>query len=408
MSSFKKLFFIVLFTSCAEIGEDYEWKENNMPLFYRNFGTLGYDYGRSVAYSPFDNGIIIAGSQQPILEGQRDMWAIKTNSQGLVIWERVFGGTYNEEAYDVIATSDGGYLFIGYSWSFGNNQQIYAVKVDYHGRTEWSKTYGGSMWEVGNSVIEVKGGGYAVTGFSNSPGISSGNTDIILLRIDNSGNQLWMKSYGNKIFPNHEWGNDIIQMDDNGFLIVGARDRYEDGKKNILIIRVDEDGNIIWEKELLGDNNENETAYSVSRNISGQFIICSGISSKSDNNIYKPKITIMDAYGNISWERAFSSNSKEYHQFRAISTYNNDILIVGSSINESSFGDKADVFITKTDAIGNILWSKAYGTPDFDDWGWSINEKPDGNILVIGSTKSFESSLFDIFLIQTNSQGQNN
>ena len=173
----------IIFFSCQNIGEGYQWRDNIPEGFSRIFGSVGYDYGWNVAYSPFDEGIILVGRKQTKTNGQTDLWAIKTNNRGLIEWEKNFGGSHNEEGYDVIATSDGGFLFVGYTWSFGNSQQIYVIKTDFHGITQWEKTYGGSNWDVGNAVIEVTGGGYVIAGYSNSPGISSGNTDVFLVKI---------------------------------------------------------------------------------------------------------------------------------------------------------------------------------------------------------------------------------
>ena len=116
------------------------------------------------------------------------MWAIKTDTRGIMEWERSFGGDENDVGYDVIATSDGGFLFVGYTWSKGNSQQIFAIKTDFYGVVEWEKTYGGSNWDVGNAVIEVTGGGYVIAGYSNSPGISSGNTDVFLVKFSKPNN----------------------------------------------------------------------------------------------------------------------------------------------------------------------------------------------------------------------------
>ena len=196
----KILFLLIIFLSCDDIGSNYDWRENFENSYYRIFGTLGYDYGWNATYSPFDNGTIIIGSQQPEIDGERKLWAIKTNDNGFVSWEKSFGGNANSEGLDVISTSDGGFLFVGYSWSFGNEQQVYAVKTDFHGQIIWEKNYGGSMWEVGSAVIELKEGGYGILGHSNSPGISSSNTDIFLLKIDVNGNLIWQKHMEIKIF----------------------------------------------------------------------------------------------------------------------------------------------------------------------------------------------------------------
>ena len=189
------------FFACEDIGKDYNWQGKKSFGFTQKYGTIGYDYGWKAEYSPFDGGIIITGRQQTNVNGQTDLWAIKTNHLGLVEWEKTFGGSGNEEGYDVIATSDGGFLFIGYTWSFGSSQQFYAVKTDFHGNLEWEKTYGGSNWDVGTAVIEVTGGGYILAGYSNSPGISSGNTDVYLIKIDKAGNQIWDRAYGSVVFP---------------------------------------------------------------------------------------------------------------------------------------------------------------------------------------------------------------
>ena len=84
----KILFLLIIFLSCNDIGSNYDWRENFDNSYYRIFGTLGYDYGWNATYSPFDNGTIIIGSQQPEIDGNRKLWAIKTNDNGFVSWEK--------------------------------------------------------------------------------------------------------------------------------------------------------------------------------------------------------------------------------------------------------------------------------------------------------------------------------
>ena len=401
----KKIGFFIFFIGCGDIGEGYKWNDSEPAGFYRNFGTRGYDYGRGASYSPFDNGTIITGSQQPVIGQQKNLWAIKTDQKGFSTWDKSFGGDYDDEGYDVISTSDGGFLFIGYTWSYGNEQQIYIIKTDLHGNLKWENTYGGSMWDVGYAGLEIRGGGYIIVGYSNSPGISSGNTDMLLMKIDQNGNQVWIKSYGNEAFPNHEWAYDIeIAID--GFILVGSRDRYENGSKNSLIVKVDDFGNLLWEKEIITEGLINEEAYSISKGLDGFMYICSSINSIDNLENYKPRITKIDGSGNIIWQRKFEANGFDYHQFRANSSiYENSLYIVGTSVSNSIIGYRSNVFVTKIDGSGNIQWSKPHGTSNEDDWGWNIHERPDKNLIVVGSTKSYNASLFDIFLIGINSDG---
>ena len=404
MKIIKFIAFFLLFISCDDIGKGYVWLDEHNG-FSRRFGTIGYDYGWNAAYSPYDQGIIVVGKRTPSINGQSDLWAIKTDNYGLMKWEKSFGGSSNEEGYDVISTSDGGFLFVGYTWSFGNEQQIYAVKTDFAGNTNWEKTFGGSMWEVGYSVIEVSSGGYIIAGSSNSPGISSGNTDMFLVKIDNNGNKIWEKAYGNPAFPNHEWAYDILEKVDGGFMISGARDRYSDGSVNGLLISIDMMGELIWEKEFPDQGNNSESFYSISKSTDGNYYLCSTLSSAANTSLYQPKIIKIDGSGNIDWERKLSSNSRKYHQFRATSTQNGEVVIVGTSAMDLAGGHKEDAFLTRIDSKGNILWTNAFGSYDEDDWGWSVFETPQKNIVFVGSTKSFGSSLFDIYLVGTNSEG---
>ena len=131
----------------------------------------------------------------------------------------------------------------------------------------------------------------------------------------------------------------------------------------------------------------------------------SSISEDETKNNYYPQIMKIDSFGNIDWVRNFESNSREYHQFRSSITKNGGLILVGSSIANSPLGSKSDAFITRLDSNGSMVWTKAYGTEDHDDWGWSIFEREDESIIMIGSTKSYGASLFDVFLIGVNANG---
>ncbi len=405
MKFVKYTLFFAIFISCSDIGDGYNWQKGTPFSFSRTYGTLGYDYGWNVAYSPSDQGIAVVGSQSREINGKKDLWAIKTNKRGLIEWEKTFGGQDNDEGYDVIATSDGGFLFIGYTWSFGNSQQIYLIKTNYNGDLIWEKTYGGIMWEVGNAVVELKDGGYAIAGYTNSPGLSSGNTDILLLKIDPNGDLVWQKAYGNLLFPNHELAYDIIQIEDGGFIVVGARDRYSEGSFNSLVLRLNEKGDLIWEKEFIGEGQTSEKIFNITKSSEGSFFLCASTNSLSSPNIYQPKIIKIDISGNIAWQRTYKSNSRDYHHFKAASTQSGETIIVGTSINKPVDQDREDAFLTKINSFGDIVWSLPYGSSDNDDWGWSVTTTEEENIIFVGSTKSFNSSLFDIYLVGVDING---
>ena len=148
-----------------------------------------------------------------------------------------------------------------------------------------------------------------------------------------------------------------------------------------------------------------ETVYSISNTNNGNYFICSAANSVAEPGIYQPKISKIDLEGNIDWQRTFAANGKNHHRFQAAGTEKGDILLVGSSGRQVATGYDEDAFMVRIDEKGNIIWSYAYGTYDNDDWGWSVFETPDNNIVFVGSTKSFGASLFDIYLVGTNAEG---
>ena len=214
----KIIMFSFILLSCDDIGFDN--KDTISKSFINAFGTNWYEYGWGLTQI-HDGGFIVTGRKEDRLTSTKDMITIRTDENGGGIWEKSYGGTSNEEGYSVIQSQDGNILTIGYSWSYGEKQQIFAVKSDLSGTKLWQKTYGGSNREIGHKSITTTDGNIAILGQTNSPGISRGNDDVWLSKIDQEGNEKWIKAYGEK---NHEVGYDIIELENGGFLIVGYRE----------------------------------------------------------------------------------------------------------------------------------------------------------------------------------------
>ena len=127
--------------------------------------------------------------------------------------------------------------------------------------------------------------------------------------------------------------------------------------------------------------------------------------SIDDPSIFRPQILKIDTSGNIGWQRTYNSNSRKYHHFSAVSTQSGDLVIVGSTTHNLVDVAKDDAFMMRIDFNGNIVWTRPYGTKDHDDWGWSVLETRNTNLVFVGSTQSFGASLFDVYLVGTNAEG---
>jgi hypothetical protein len=180
----------------------------------KTFGGIGADFGYGMVQSS-DGGFVMVGYTNSFGAGGQDIWLIKTDASGNSLWNRTFGGTAVETGFTVIQTTDGGYALTGLTASFGaGSQDAWLIKTDADGSMQWNKTYGGNLADYGIHVLQTKEGGYAIAGMTASFG--AGNRDAWLIKTDNSGNVLWNKTYGG---ANREQVWSIIQTNDGGYLL---------------------------------------------------------------------------------------------------------------------------------------------------------------------------------------------
>ncbi len=208
--------------------------------YINTFGTDFYDYGWGLDET-FDGGAIIVGTKEYRDDRSRDILLVKVDEDGYGVWEKQFGNTADEEAYAVKQCLDGGYILVGYTSSYGDVVQVYIIKLDPYVNKEWKKIDGCPNLDRAYEVIETSDGHFVIVGMTNLPGISYGNDDIWLQKIDNQGNTIWRRAYG---VINHEVDYDVVELEDGGFLVLGYKNFYEVSGKDIYLIRTDSEGNI--------------------------------------------------------------------------------------------------------------------------------------------------------------------
>jgi len=212
----------------------------------KTFGGTGWDDGCSVQQTT-DGGYVIVGSTESFGQGACDVYLIKTDSAGNLQWQKTFGGTDYECGYSGQQTIDGGFIIVGYTWSFGHGcSDVYLIKTDSGGNPQWQKTFGGSSWDYGWSISQVRDEGYIITGYTYSFGAEEAN--VYLIKTDSAGNLQWQKTFGGS---GDDFGYVVQQTTDGGYIIAGETFFDIDTAPcdcNVYLIKTDSTGNLQWQK----------------------------------------------------------------------------------------------------------------------------------------------------------------
>ena len=159
-------------------------------------------------------------------------------------WARTYGGSNDNVAFSVQQTTDGGYIAAGYTNSFGlQSYDIWILKLDAFGDIVWQKTYGGYNTDYAYCVQQTNDGGYILAGSTNSFG--AGGNDYWVLKLNKSGDIEWQRSYGG---PQDDVARSIQQTFDGGYIVVGETYSFGSGRYDMWILKLDANGNIEWQR----------------------------------------------------------------------------------------------------------------------------------------------------------------
>ncbi|HSV48726.1 MAG TPA: hypothetical protein VLH35_00295, partial [Candidatus Acidoferrales bacterium] len=245
-----------------------------------------------------DGGYVLAGQNMNIPTSFFDAWLLKVDSTGAAQWNKSYGptGPGAELAYSIINCSDGGYAFTGYTTSYGaGSYDMWLVKVDENGTQEWMQTYGGTDYDGGTSVIATTDGGYMVVGFTNS---SATQYDFFVVKTDATGNLVWSKTFGGLGW---ERAYGVVETADGGFAVVGSSN--SSGQQDGLLIKLDSYGNQLWNKTYGSDYPDSFRSIVIT---STGFTMLGGISP--DFNHSTCWLVNVDVNGGLLWNKTYGGS----------------------------------------------------------------------------------------------------
>ena len=316
-----------------------------------------------------------------------------------------YGGTQNERGYSVKQTSDGGYVIVGSSTSYGaGGSDLWILKVDGLGEFSWSKTYGGQGNDIGRDITQTSDGGYIITGYTKSFS-SGGDMDLWLIKTDANGESClysdggtcsensskWIKSFGTS---GNDYGNSVQETSEGDFIVAGKSGRIP----SVFVIKTNSSGEKIWEN-LYGTGPGDRAQYIIERQDLGFLIVGKENANNVDDNLCLINI---DTDGAEVWHSLYGGGGADGGNH--ISEVSGGGYIIAGATKSYGNGNWDDLWLVKTSTGGSMEWQKTFGG-SYTETGNYAHEKDAGGFMVTGSTESIGQGLYDIWVVSTDYTG---
>lgn len=417
-------------------------------VWSKKAGGTSSDYGKSIctdangniyATGYFESSAITFGSFTLTNEGWNDIFLVKYDAMGNVVWARGAGGNSDDRGISISTDANGNCYITGSFRSdtliFGSTTltnaaglpDVFVVKYDNAGNVIWARSAGGNSDDIGNGITTDANGNVLITGTFVSSSITFGsitliNTDSIFgftwdffaVKYDAAGNVLWAKSIGANIGDEMGYG---ISTDATGNVYVtgsfsspsvtiGSNTLTSAGLSDIFIVKYDGAGNALWAKRTGGTSWDGGTSIKTDANgnsyIAGSFYssaITFGSTTLTNAGGWDIFLVKYDGSGNVSWAKTADGGGVADDYIHSISidpagnsyvsgTYMSSSITFDTTVLiNTSFSSFGDIFIVQYNSSGNVVWVKS-ASGDFHDFGYGISTDAGSNVYVIGSFSS--------------------
>ena len=320
-----------------------------------------------------------------------------------IAWSAAYGGLGADGARAIIACDDGGYFAVGYTFSQGTGDaDLLALKIDAAGDLVWQRRIGGAGSEYGLGCCAAEDC-YMAVGYTTSYG--SGSKDVYLVKLDRNGEVVFAKTYGGESW---ETGNAICADGEDGYYIAGQTNSLGAGEEDVYVLRVDASGEEIWSRAFGGERSEIGNA--VLAHEEGGCVVgaTTGTFGGGNCDFYLLRI---DASGGEVWSKPLGSTMDSELANAKRSPFDWCTSLARSAdggfylAGYSNSRDIMNVEVIKTDASGNLLWEKNFGRSTFYDYADALAATEDGGAIVCGTSKSLDGNN-DIYVVKLDAEGE--
>ena len=253
----------------------------------------------------------------------------------------------------------------------------------------WVKTFGGADWELANSVQQTSDGGYILVGSTDS---NDGNGDILVMKLDWRGDILWQKSYGSDSW---EWASNIRQTTDGGYILAGTTDSTA-GNGDLLVMKLNGSGDISWQKSYYHEGWEWPSEIQITSD--GGYILTASATGPLDDYTDTLVMKLYDN-GKVEWENIYEGNGSEWPS-SILQTSDGGYVVAGSATDPAD--GTTDTWVIKLDEYGNIQWKQNF-TGDGSNWPSQIMQTSDEGFIIAGYQSDSNSENGDFWIMKLNS-----
>lgn len=354
--------------------------------FFKTYGKVPQDYAYGMNKT-FDGGYILTGTSNGY-GGSNYLYLVRTDSNGDTLWMRGYVTNNTTYGYSVVQCADSGFALCG-NTGF--------AKVDKNGKMLWNYLYTGTAFY---SLRETPDKGFIVTGNFGQTGSSNG-MDVFLLKTDSNGVKQWSRKFGG---PADEFGTCVRETADGNYLVAGSTNSFGAGSWDVYVIKANPSGDTLWTRtygSTGSDGGSLTVRQTIEQTFDGGYIIggySAGFSTAGSNDAYVIKT---DSAGNVSWSRMYGGFASDViNDLKQCS--DSGYVFVGHTA--SSGGGSADIFLLRTDANGDTLFTRCYGGA-LNDNAHAVFETADKGFAIGGYTANYGAGNNEAVFLKVDSLG---
>jgi hypothetical protein len=354
----------------------------------RTFGGTAGDWSYAMTGTR-DGGLAAAGRTESKGAGREDVWVVRIDGDGNRLWDRAFGGAAADRARAIVETGDGGFVVAGATESKGAGEfDVWVLKLDARGELLWDRHFGGPGADWASAVVETRDGGYAVAAYTQDTLATP--FDAWILKLDGRGKLLWERRFGGAA---EEWASAIDETAAGGLAVAGHTESKGAGSADAWVLELDADGRLVRERTFGGADRDYATAIAATGD--GGLLVAGPTSSRGAG-LVDAWVARLAPDGGVAWERTFGGTSDDWPR-AVLPLAGGGFAVSGYTMSRGA--GEYDMWVFGLAADGTLAWEDSFGGPA-NEWARSLVAMPDGGLAMSGDTWSQGAGLSDVWVVR--------